>query len=106
METKAHFKTLLLIAHYYATRSACREVSSMKSVCVKISVALLRYTNIIPADKAFYEAGKHLIIVKLFMKYLHPVVSWPYTIIQNVFKLLASCRLQDTVLLNKIIGFL
>lgn len=58
-ETKMHFKKLLLIAHYYATRSACRQVSSMKSVCVKISVALLRYTDIISADKAFYEAGKN-----------------------------------------------
>lgn len=59
-ETKSHFKTLLLIVHYYATRSACREVQSMKSVCVKISVALLRYTDIIPADKAYFEAGTDL----------------------------------------------
>lgn len=56
-ETKMHFKTLLLIVHYYALRSACRQVQTMKSICVKISVALLRYTDIIPADKAFYEAG-------------------------------------------------
>lgn len=52
-----HFKTLLLIVHYYTTRSACRQVQSMKSVCVKLSVVLLRYTDIIPADKAYYEAG-------------------------------------------------
>lgn len=32
----------------------------MKSVCVKISVALLRFTDIIPADKAYYEAGTDL----------------------------------------------
>lgn len=55
-----HFKTLLLIVHYYAIRSACRQAQSTKSVCVKISVALLRYTDIVPADKAYYEAGTDL----------------------------------------------
>ncbi|VEN45242.1 unnamed protein product, partial [Callosobruchus maculatus] len=56
-DTKAHFKNLLLISHYYALRCACRQVSSLKSIGVKISAALLRYTDIIPADKAYYEAG-------------------------------------------------
>lgn len=67
-ETKAHFRNLLLIAHYYSLRTACRQVPSLKSVGVKISTALLRYTDIIPADKAFYEAGKvifHLIFNNL-----------------------------------------
>ncbi|KAJ8919865.1 hypothetical protein NQ315_006394 [Exocentrus adspersus] len=59
-ETKLHFRNLLLIAHYYALRTACRQVSTLKSIGVKISTALLRYTDIIPADKAFYEAGKDL----------------------------------------------
>lgn len=58
METKSHFKNLLLISHYYALRTACRQVSNLKGIGVKISVALLRYTDIIPADKAFYEAGE------------------------------------------------
>jgi hypothetical protein len=57
METKSHFRNLLLISHYYALRSACRHVPTLKAVGVKISTALLRYTDIIPADKAFYEAG-------------------------------------------------
>ncbi|CAG9768133.1 unnamed protein product [Ceutorhynchus assimilis] len=60
METKLHFRQLLLIAHYYALRCACRQVNSLKSIGVKISTALLRYTDIIPADKAYYEAGKDL----------------------------------------------
>ncbi|XP_066261495.1 intraflagellar transport protein 172 homolog [Euwallacea similis] len=59
-DTKAHFKQLLLLSHYYALRCACRQTSSLKSVGVKLSTALLRYTDIIPADKAFYEAGKDL----------------------------------------------
>lgn len=52
-----HFRTLLLIAHYYSMRGLCRQVQSLKNIGVKISVALLRYTDILPADKAFYEAG-------------------------------------------------
>lgn len=57
-DTKIHFRNLLLIAHFYALRAACRQVSSLKAIGAKISTALLRYTDIIPADKAFYEAGK------------------------------------------------
>lgn len=34
-------------------------MSSLNFMCTKISIALLRYTNIIPVDKAFYEAGKY-----------------------------------------------
>ncbi|KAK9871476.1 hypothetical protein WA026_012850 [Henosepilachna vigintioctopunctata] len=56
-EVKDHFKNLLLITHFYAMRTNCREVASLQSIGVKISTALLRYTDIIPADKAFYEAG-------------------------------------------------
>ncbi|XP_060519882.1 intraflagellar transport protein 172 homolog [Cylas formicarius] len=59
-ETREHFKSLLIIAHYYALRCACRQTGSLKSIGVKISVALLRYTDVIPADKAYYEAGKDL----------------------------------------------
>ncbi|KAF2887801.1 hypothetical protein ILUMI_18372 [Ignelater luminosus] len=57
VQSKAHFQNLLLVAHYYATRTACRQVSSLKGIALKISVALLRYTDVIPADKGFYEAG-------------------------------------------------
>ncbi|KAL9903021.1 intraflagellar transport protein 172 homolog [Glossina fuscipes] len=47
----------LLIAHYYAARSACRQVQSLQSIALRITIALLRYTDIIPVDKGFYEAG-------------------------------------------------
>lgn len=60
-ETKLHFTQLLLISHYYALRCACRQTTTLKSIAVKISAALLRYTDIIPADKAYYEAGMYLI---------------------------------------------
>lgn len=60
IKVKNHFETLLLITHYYAIRSECRKIQQLKLIGVKISVALLRYSDIIPADKAFYEAGVDL----------------------------------------------
>lgn len=54
------FDRLLLIAHYYTTRAACRELPSLHMIAVKISIAMLRYTELIPADKAFFEAGMDL----------------------------------------------
>lgn len=54
------FEILLTIAHYYATRAACRQVSALQNLSIKISVALLRHTDIIPCDKGFYEAGMDL----------------------------------------------
>ena len=57
LQHKVHFKTLLLISHYYAVRCVCRQAQSLKNIGSKISVALLRHSDIIPADKAFYEAG-------------------------------------------------
>ncbi|KAA8582872.1 hypothetical protein FQN60_015418, partial [Etheostoma spectabile] len=51
------FEQLLLIAHYYATRSATRGVPQLVSISAKLAVSLLRHTELVPADKAFYEAG-------------------------------------------------
>lgn len=51
------FEEMLLIAHYYATRSAAKGVEQLSGVAARLSVSLLRHTELIPADKAFYEAG-------------------------------------------------
>ncbi|XP_012943117.1 intraflagellar transport protein 172 homolog isoform X1 [Aplysia californica] len=51
------FERMLLIAHYYAVRSAALGQKSLESVAGKLSVSLLRHTDVVPADKAFYEAG-------------------------------------------------
>jgi intraflagellar transport protein 172 len=51
------FRLLLLISHYLAVRSACLTQKALKEIACKISVSLLRHSDIIPADKAFYEAG-------------------------------------------------
>lgn len=53
----AEFESLLLIAHYYANRSAFQPHKSLEELATKIAISLLRHTDIIPADKAFYEAG-------------------------------------------------
>ncbi len=53
------FDNYLLIAHYLAAHSACRAVPQLNSIATKLSVALLRYTDVIPADRAYYRAGDH-----------------------------------------------
>ncbi|XP_074197923.1 intraflagellar transport protein 172 homolog isoform X2 [Camelus bactrianus] len=51
------FETMLLIAHYYATRSAAQSVKQLETMAARLSISLLRHTQLLPADKAFYEAG-------------------------------------------------
>ena len=51
------FENMLLVAHYYAARSAMLGQKQLEGLATKLSVALLRHTEIVPADKAFYEAG-------------------------------------------------
>eukprot|EP00111_Clytia_hemisphaerica_P000435 TCONS_00001218-protein len=53
------FNRMLLVAHYYAIRSAITKNSQLEVLHAKISVSLLRYCDLIPCDKAFYEAGIH-----------------------------------------------
>ncbi|KAM3602576.1 uncharacterized protein V6R79_006682 [Siganus canaliculatus] len=51
------FEQMLLIVHYCATRSAARGAEQLTGIAAKLSVSLLRHTELVPADKAFYEAG-------------------------------------------------
>ncbi|XP_053107178.1 intraflagellar transport protein 172 homolog isoform X2 [Hemicordylus capensis] len=57
--TPAHeeFEVMLLVCHYYATRAAAQSLKQLDMVAAMLSISLLRHTEIIPADKAFYEAG-------------------------------------------------
>ncbi|XP_043365854.1 intraflagellar transport protein 172 homolog isoform X3 [Dermochelys coriacea] len=59
VNTPAHeeFENMLLISHYYAIRSAAQGVKQLDVLAAKLSISLLRHTELIPADKAFYEAG-------------------------------------------------
>ena len=52
------FQRYLLVAHYFATRAACFVHHQLSSIAAKLTVAMLRYTDIIPVDKAFFEAGQ------------------------------------------------
>ncbi|KAK3595246.1 hypothetical protein CHS0354_010853 [Potamilus streckersoni] len=51
------FEIMLLISHYYTTRSAAMVHKSLDTIAAKLAVSLLRHTDVIPADKGFYEAG-------------------------------------------------
>jgi intraflagellar transport protein 172 len=51
------FQKLLLIAHYNTMRCSCAGNEQLDPIATKISISLLRHCDIIPADKAFYEAG-------------------------------------------------
>ncbi|KAK9502773.1 hypothetical protein O3M35_011482 [Rhynocoris fuscipes] len=54
---QTEFETLMIISHYYCIRSVAKQIPNLSEIAVKISIALLRYSDIIPADKAYYEAG-------------------------------------------------
>ena len=73
--TPAHeyFDAMLLIAHYYASRSAAMGHDQLKPIAAKLAVSLLRHTDIIPADKAFYEAGVMCKVRKYSVLYSLPV---------------------------------
>ncbi len=45
------------MAHYLSLQVVANANEGMKELSVKLSLALLRHTDIIPADKAFYLAG-------------------------------------------------
>ncbi|CAH8629630.1 unnamed protein product [Schistosoma margrebowiei] len=52
------FDRMLLVTHYYAIRSALLSTQQdVKEIVTQISVSLLRHSDILPADKVFYEAG-------------------------------------------------
>ncbi|XP_068609645.1 intraflagellar transport protein 172 homolog [Brachionichthys hirsutus] len=57
-EAREDFEQMLLIAHYHAARSAARGVQQLAKVATKLSVSLLRHTELIPVDRAFLEAGQ------------------------------------------------
>lgn len=62
------FDTLLVISHYYATRTASREIKTLDHLVAKLSTSLLRHTDIIPADKAFCEAGVDCRVSTILLK--------------------------------------
>ncbi|KAL7308007.1 hypothetical protein TKK_0000095 [Trichogramma kaykai] len=53
------FERLLRASHYSAVRLAARQAqtSVLSSIVLKTSIALLRYSDLLPADRCYYEAG-------------------------------------------------
>ncbi|CAK9818451.1 Intraflagellar transport protein 172 homolog [Anthophora quadrimaculata] len=51
------FKRLLEATHYSAVKSGCRDFPVLSGLVLKASITLLRYTDILLADRAYYEAG-------------------------------------------------
>lgn len=39
------------------SRVGLRQIDELKEIATCISVSLIRYTDVVPADRAFYEAG-------------------------------------------------
>ena len=48
-------ETVKKLKHLFFVRNL--HTSLQESICTKISVALCRYSDVIPCDKVFYEAG-------------------------------------------------
>lgn len=51
------FERLLEAAHLSAVKHGCRSFPALSGIVVKVSVSLLRHTDILHADKTYYEAG-------------------------------------------------
>ena len=51
------FERFLRLFHYMVISKVCQNVAGLEVVATKASVSLLRYADLIPADRAFYEAG-------------------------------------------------
>lgn len=49
---------MLHATHYSAVRCASRGSSALAGIVLKTSVSLLRYTDILLADRCYYEAGR------------------------------------------------
>ena len=66
------FNKMLLVAHYNAVRSAACAQSSLDTLCAKISVSLLRYSDMLPCDK-----GGCSLILYIFHRMLYMIRTLP-----------------------------
>ncbi|KAI8804484.1 hypothetical protein BJ742DRAFT_824622 [Cladochytrium replicatum] len=53
------FSTLLMICHLITLRNHCQKKQDLIYFAAKQSISLLRYTNEIPPDRTFYQAGQY-----------------------------------------------
>ncbi len=76
------FERFLRLFHYMVISKVCQNVAGLEVVATKASVSLLRYADLIPADRAFYEAGTNAkvanskINVFFHLKIFKQTVGW------------------------------
>ena len=46
-------------ACHHSTQAACHHLPQLSGIVAKLSVSMLCHTDVIPADRAFYEAGNY-----------------------------------------------
>lgn len=51
------FERFLRVFHYLVIGQICQSVGGLEVIAAKASVSLLRYADLFPADRAFYDAG-------------------------------------------------
>ncbi|CAF1215295.1 unnamed protein product [Adineta steineri] len=56
-EQRPTFEILLWVSHMNAMRAACSEHEQLDTITAKLSISLLRHSDILPMDRAFYDAG-------------------------------------------------
>ncbi|XP_076179801.1 intraflagellar transport protein Oseg2 [Ptiloglossa arizonensis] len=54
---KSKFERLLETTHYSAVKRGCQNYPVLSGLVLKTSITLLRYTDFLLADRAYYEAG-------------------------------------------------
>ncbi|XP_033198470.2 intraflagellar transport protein Oseg2 isoform X1 [Bombus vancouverensis nearcticus] len=54
---KSKFERVLKATHYSAVKCGCRDYPVLSGLVLKASITLLRYTDLLLADRAYYEAG-------------------------------------------------
>lgn len=55
-QISSKFERFLKVAHYSSVRCASK-TAGLGSIVLKTSISLLRYTDILLADRCYYEAG-------------------------------------------------
>lgn len=53
----AEFERHLWFFHYLTVSCVCQQVAELEVLAAKSAISLLRWADIYPADKAFYDAG-------------------------------------------------
>ncbi|CAF0950446.1 unnamed protein product [Didymodactylos carnosus] len=98
-EQRPAFEILLWISHFYSMRCACSEHDQLDVITAKLTISLLRHSDIIPTDKAFYEAGimcKKVQWDNMSMMFLNRYLDIVDAIEEHNLDMLATSEFVDT----------